>query len=144
MPASRITEINNQANAFNQMLDALRWFETYVPRTLVRSLVRQHGAAAVASQERMLTVMFQSPIPFFSTVAQNIRLGDLKTADDGKKMAWVAQQASKAWQVRLKDPDSRPFVAVSTWLQTNESFTWTVYREVMPFQPDAWPESADG
>ena len=64
LPPSRITELNNQASAFNQMLDGLRWFETYVPRRLVRRLVRQSGKHAVESQELELTVMFTDIIGF--------------------------------------------------------------------------------
>ncbi len=58
LPPSRFRELDEQATAFNTMLRALRWFETYVPRTLVRRLVQRGGAAQVDSVERELTVMF--------------------------------------------------------------------------------------
>ncbi|MEM7021450.1 MAG: adenylate/guanylate cyclase domain-containing protein [Pseudomonadota bacterium] len=54
---SLIKELNEQAQAFNAMLLALRWFETYVPRTLVTRLIRR-GARDPGSVERELTVMF--------------------------------------------------------------------------------------
>ena len=54
---SLIKELNEQAEAFNAMLLALRWFETYVPRTLVTRLI-QRGARDPGSAERELTVMF--------------------------------------------------------------------------------------
>ncbi len=64
LPSSRITELNNQANAFNQMLDALKWFETYVPKQLVRRLIQQQDADAVVSRELELTVMFTDIVGF--------------------------------------------------------------------------------
>ncbi|NNE21389.1 MAG: adenylate/guanylate cyclase domain-containing protein, partial [Rhizobiales bacterium] len=64
LPPSRITELNNQATAFNQMLDGLKWFQTYVPRQLVRRLVRQREKATVVSREQDLTVMFTDIVGF--------------------------------------------------------------------------------
>lgn len=64
LPPSRITELNNQAIAFNQMLDGLKWFQTYVPRQLVRRLVRQREQATIESREQKLTVMFTDIIGF--------------------------------------------------------------------------------
>ncbi len=64
LPPSRITELNNQAMAFNQMLDGLSWFQTYVPRQLVRRLVRKSDQISIESRERELTVMFTDIIGF--------------------------------------------------------------------------------
>ncbi len=64
LPASRIRELNDQANAFNTMLDGLKWFETYVPKTLVTRLISGHHAESVQSQELDLTVMFTDIIGF--------------------------------------------------------------------------------
>lgn len=64
LPPSRITELNNQAIAFNQMLEGLRWFETYVPRKLVRRLIQQKEKSTISSQELELTVMFTDIIGF--------------------------------------------------------------------------------
>jgi adenylate cyclase len=58
LPASRISELDDQARAFNTMLASLRSFETYVPRLLVRHLIREGGDRSVASDERELTVLF--------------------------------------------------------------------------------------
>ena len=46
------------------MLDGLRWFETYLPRTLVNRLMRQGGGARTASREAELTVMFTDLVGF--------------------------------------------------------------------------------
>ena len=64
LPPSRITELNNQAIAFNQMLEGLRWFETYVPRKLVRRLIQQKENSSISSQELELTVMFTDIVGF--------------------------------------------------------------------------------
>lgn len=64
LPPSRIREINDQASAFNTMLEGLKWFETYVPKTLVTRLISGHHAASVQSTELELTVMFTDIIGF--------------------------------------------------------------------------------
>lgn len=58
LPRSRIRELNESAEAFNAMLGALRWFEAYVPRTLVRRLVQSGQSQSLKSETRTLTVMF--------------------------------------------------------------------------------------
>ena len=55
---SRVAELNLQAIAFNKMLDGLRWFETYLPRTLVRQLLKTGDPNLVMPREVELTVMF--------------------------------------------------------------------------------------
>ena len=64
-------ELNEAANAFNTMVDGLRWFETYLPRSLVLRLMRQGGPAAVASEERELTVMF-TDIVGYTALAEDL------------------------------------------------------------------------
>ena len=66
LPPSRITELNNQAVAFNQMLDGLKWFQTYVPRQLVRRLVHHNEIGSIKSREQELTVMFTDIVGFTS------------------------------------------------------------------------------
>jgi len=64
LPESRISELDEQARAFNAMLGGLRSFERYVPRRLVSRLIASHGDEAVVSQERELTVMFTDIVGF--------------------------------------------------------------------------------
>ena len=59
---SRIKELDEQAVAFNRMLDGLRWFETYVPKSLVSRLIA--GGGTVPSGEMEVTVMFTDIIGF--------------------------------------------------------------------------------
>jgi class 3 adenylate cyclase len=58
LPGSRLEELNDAAGAFNAMLRGLRWFETYVPKTLVKRLMGRGEAHDLASVERKVTVLF--------------------------------------------------------------------------------------
>ncbi len=55
---STFRELNDQAIAFNTMLEGLKWFETYVPKKLVRRLISQDADQFPSSVERDVTVMF--------------------------------------------------------------------------------------
>lgn len=65
-PTSWIREVSNLAISFNGMLGGLRQFETYVPRSLVRRLIAEGHQGNVASEERILTVMFTDIAGFTS------------------------------------------------------------------------------
>src|SRR3546814_17165418 len=52
------------------MLGGLRWFETYVPRSLVMRLIHL-GEDGVESEERQVTVMF-TDIAGFTTASQQL------------------------------------------------------------------------
>ena len=71
LPRSRIRELDEQALAFNRLLGALRWFEAYVPRKLVRQLAQAGATSDLPSQTREVTVLF-SDIVGFTTRAQNL------------------------------------------------------------------------
>ena len=64
LPPSRIREMNDAGQAFNAMVTSLRWFETYVPRGLVRRLMRQGEGAVARSMQREVTVMFTDIVGF--------------------------------------------------------------------------------
>ncbi len=61
---SRIKELDDQALAFNRMLDGLKWFETYVPKRLVSRLIAGRSDTSLGSREAELTVMFTDIIGF--------------------------------------------------------------------------------
>jgi len=69
-----IRELDEQAGAFNHMIEGLRWFETYVPKRLVRKLIQNRDA--VASQEVELSVMFTDIIGFTS-LSQSMQPGEV-------------------------------------------------------------------
>ena len=50
IPDSRFRELAQAAHAFNTMIAGLRWFETYVPKSLVLRLMRGGSLGALASQ----------------------------------------------------------------------------------------------
>lgn len=70
VPRSRFRELDNAAQAFNSMTQALQRFETYVPKSLVLRLL-QHGADAGEPQARDVTVLF-TDIRGFSTIAETM------------------------------------------------------------------------
>lgn len=70
LPDSRIREFAYAAESFNAMVAAMRWFETYVPKTLVLRLMHM-GESSVLSEERVLTVVF-SDIRGFSTLVEHM------------------------------------------------------------------------
>jgi adenylate cyclase len=78
LPRSRIRELDNQAVAFNRMLEGLHWFETYVPKTLVQRLIARGGENAVPSGEMEVTVMFTDIIGF---TAMSERMEPAEVAD---------------------------------------------------------------
>ncbi len=72
---SNIAEFADAAKAFNAMTTGLRWFETYVPKSLVLRLMRESAGSAgsdvTVSTQRTLTVMF-TDIKGFSTMAERM------------------------------------------------------------------------
>ncbi len=64
LPGSLFKEITSADQAFNSMVVGLRWFETYVPRNLVRRLVQQGDDAVTDSVTRTATVMFTDIVGF--------------------------------------------------------------------------------
>ena len=62
---SRIHEINGLAQSFNAMLDGLRAFGRYVPRTLVTRLIKE-GQIGAGTEERKLAIMFTDIVGFTS------------------------------------------------------------------------------
>ncbi|MDX1401856.1 MAG: adenylate/guanylate cyclase domain-containing protein, partial [Kiloniellales bacterium] len=92
LDATYLSELNRAAGAYNSMLGALRWFEIYLPRSLVLRLLRQ-GEKAVRSQERMVTVLF-TDIVGFTNIAASLapsELADLLNAH----FALIAKEIEK-------------------------------------------------
>ena len=66
LSGSYFREINSLARSFNAMLDGLRAFGRYVPRTLVMKLVKE-GRVGSGTEERVLAIMFTDIVSFTST-----------------------------------------------------------------------------
>lgn len=71
LPRSRVREIDTTAGAFNSMLEGLRAFTVYVPRSLVAKLVQSGMADTARSREARLTIMF-SDIVGFTTLSESL------------------------------------------------------------------------
>ncbi|MGI9512477.1 MAG: adenylate/guanylate cyclase domain-containing protein [Anderseniella sp.] len=78
LSGSVFRELNNQAIAFNTMLEGLKWFETYVPKKLVRRLISQDGEQFPSSVERDVTVMF-TDIVGYSGLSEGIAADQVAT-----------------------------------------------------------------
>ncbi len=64
IPGSFFRELNEAANAFNAMLDGLRWFERYVPKQLVNRLIQVHRQHGIESEFREVAIMFTDIVQF--------------------------------------------------------------------------------
>ncbi len=65
LEGSPFRELDTAAQAYDAMLAGLRWFETYVPKSLVLRLMRLDQAAA-RSEERNVSVLFTDIVGFTS------------------------------------------------------------------------------
>lgn len=66
---SRIREIDEQIQSFNVMQQGLRWFGAYVPRSLVRRILREPEADVTRSRD--VTVLF-TDIAGFTSLSENM------------------------------------------------------------------------
>ncbi|MEE8172551.1 MAG: adenylate/guanylate cyclase domain-containing protein [Alphaproteobacteria bacterium] len=76
LPGSVFRELNEQSKSFNAMLRALRWFELYVPRKIVESLIKRGSAEEVLSDARQITVMF-TDIAGFTSASEGMRAAEV-------------------------------------------------------------------
>lgn len=72
---SRVREVDEAGRAFNAMLGTLRLFRRYVPHKLVRTLMAIGDGAELASEERIVTVMF-TDIVGFTAAAEGMSAAD--------------------------------------------------------------------
>ncbi len=66
IPRSFFLELDDAAQSFNVMLDGLKWFERYVPKGLVKRLMKQNPEGNIKSSYQEVTVMFTDIIGFTS------------------------------------------------------------------------------
>lgn len=69
-PRGPYREINRMAEAYDSMVGGLRHFATYVPRPLVRRLIRARPAEALGSEEREVTILL-TDLMGFTSFAEN-------------------------------------------------------------------------
>lgn len=70
LPRSSIKELDDLSNSFNAMLVGLKSFGRYVPRALVKRLIRENRIGA-GTEERDLTVMF-TDIAGFTSICEGM------------------------------------------------------------------------
>lgn len=68
---SPFRELNEVVGAYTRMVEGLRMFAAYVPKSLVRRLMGEHREAAVVSEEREVTIMF-ADIVGFTTLSEDL------------------------------------------------------------------------
>ena len=76
---SHLKELDDAATAFNSMTTGLKWFETYVPKTLVHQLLSDDSASSrIASAGREVTVVF-TDIRSFTTLSESLAATEIAT-----------------------------------------------------------------
>lgn len=119
LPASRIRELDDQARAFNSMVNGLRWFQNYVPRRLVKRLLEeQDKTGGLKSLTREVTVIFtdiagftaQSEAMDAEEVAAllNDHFSDVSAAveaEDGTIDKYIGDSVMAFWGAPHRQPD---------------------------------------
>ena len=77
LAGSLLRELDEAIRAYNALIATLHWFETYVPRRLVKQLMAQ-GETATALVERDVTVLF-TDIADFTSLAERMSASDVAT-----------------------------------------------------------------
>jgi adenylate cyclase len=111
-----VREINQAAGAFERMAAGLTWFETYLPKALVRRLIAA-GASTVPIETREVTIMFtdlerysdfSSERPAAEVVSYLnellVRVGPIIEASDGTIDKYIGDSVMAFWGA----PDDRP------------------------------------
>ena len=100
LPGSMIREFDDASRAFNAAVSGLRWFETYLPKSLVLRLIRQDAGEGVRSDERRLTVLF-TDIAGFTQLSERTPAAEPLSLTTNSRVRRVTPAASRA-------PTSRP------------------------------------
>jgi adenylate cyclase len=115
---SPLRELDAAGRAWDSMLGALRWFETYVPKALVGQLLDQSARDELKPEEREVTVMF-TDIVGFSHIATRHAPGPLAEflnrhfgligqhveAEHGTIDKYIGDSVMAFWGAPVADPD---------------------------------------
>jgi adenylate cyclase len=115
---SPLRELDAAGRAWDSMLGALRWFETYVPKALVGQLLHQSARDELKPEEREVTVMF-TDIVGFSRIALRHAPGPLAAflnrhfgligrqveAERGTIDKYIGDSVMAFWGAPIADPD---------------------------------------
>jgi adenylate cyclase len=111
-------ELDTAGRAWDSMLAALRWFETYVPKALVGQLLHESAHCELKPEEREVTVMF-TDIVGFSRIALRHAPGPLADflnrhfgligrhveAEHGTIDKYIGDSVMAFWGAPVSDPD---------------------------------------
>ena len=114
---SRFRELDTAAKSFDAMIAGLRWFETYVPKSLVFRLMSQ-GGSSVRSEERRVTVLF-TDIAGFTRIGARLDpkaladflndhfalLGEVIEAEEGTVDKYIGDSIMAFWGAPSDQPD---------------------------------------
>lgn len=64
IPGNFFRELDDTARSFNSMLEGLRWFERYVPKSLVARLIKAHPDPEIGYTFREVVIMFVDIMDF--------------------------------------------------------------------------------
>jgi adenylate cyclase len=115
---SIVRELNEAGEAFQRMIDGLRHFETYVPKSLVLRIMRSEDARATASEERQITLMF-TDIAGFTSMAEKMSAAETAAllnehftlmnacveAEDGTVDKYIGDSMMAFWGAPEDQPD---------------------------------------
>jgi len=114
---SRFRELDTASRSFDAMIAGLRWFETYVPKSLVFRLMSR-GDSSVHSEERQVTVLF-TDIAGFTRIGDRLDpkaladflnehfaiLGEVIEAEDGTVDKYIGDSVMAFWGAPSDQPD---------------------------------------
>jgi class 3 adenylate cyclase len=117
LKGSPFRELDSMVRAYNSMLSGLRWFETYVPKTLVFRLMRL-GDATTRSEERTISVLF-TDIAGFSSLSDRLSPAELAAflnthfalvavpidAENGTVDKYIGDSVMAFWGAPTTQPD---------------------------------------
>ena len=75
MGRSGLRELDEGIQAYNALIASLRWFETYVPKNLVKKLMAQ-GDSATVLEDRITTVLFTDIVDFTAIAEHQTSFGN--------------------------------------------------------------------
>ncbi|WP_407529352.1 adenylate/guanylate cyclase domain-containing protein [Methylobacterium oryzisoli] len=117
LPRGPVREINLAASAIERMAEGLSWFQTYVPRTLVRRLMAA-GHVPGAAEQREVTVMFTDLERYTDFSAQRpatevvdylngllVRIGPILEASGGTIDKFIGDSVMAFWGAPEDHPD---------------------------------------
>jgi adenylate cyclase len=113
----RLREVDEAGQAYNSLIQAMRWFENYVPKKLVYRLMAQ-GDAAANLQEREMTILF-TDIVGFSSLSERISPSEIASflnnhfrllancveGEDGTIDKYIGDSVMAFWGAPMDQPD---------------------------------------